>query len=318
VQNATSPRSRRRIVWLILAGLVAAVLVAGVFNAVALPGCASCHDRPGFREATAAAPHAEVDCRACHVPAGGLDRVTFGFRQTFHMIVPVTGVAVRDAAAVPDSRCLTCHRKVMTSIVATDGIRIAHETCAQGAACTDCHVATAHGKSTAWVRTYDMDRCLECHVTKAQIKCDLCHEGRRPSNRITSGTFAVTHGPQWRKTHGMGNPATCTVCHRSDACVGCHGPGLPHEANFVDTHSKYALDAKAKCDGCHDRTFCDTCHGTPMPHTPQFTRGHAKLSAENPALCKRCHGGTDCTRCHLTHIHPGGAIGGRLPKGGAR
>lgn len=318
MQISNSPVARRRIIWSAAVLIVVIVLGLGVFDIVALPGCESCHDRDGFRAATAASAHAKADCRSCHVPAGLVDRVAFTLRQPLHMFVPVTGGAVRDAAAVPDSRCVPCHTALKTGASASNGLRIAHASCAVGAACTDCHSATAHGAATLWLRAYDMDRCLVCHVTSAQTDCDLCHEGRSSAERVRSGTFAVTHGAQWRKTHGMGNPATCVVCHQRDACVGCHGPGLPHDARFVAVHAGYATSKDAKCSGCHERAFCDDCHGTPMPHPATFTSVHAKAAAAKPASCRRCHDESDCTTCHVKHIHPGGAVGGSLPKVGTR
>jgi hypothetical protein len=318
VQNASSPGLRRRIIWSIAALIVVAVLALGGFDVITLPGCRSCHNRDGFRAATATAPHAGVDCRSCHVPAGPVGRVAFSLRQPLHMFVPISGGAERDAAAVPDSRCLACHEDVQTAVVASHGIRISHKSCAVGAACSDCHSATAHGKATSWVRSYEMGRCLTCHVTEAQTACDLCHEGRRPASRIKSGTFAVTHGPQWRSTHGMGDGATCMVCHQQNDCVGCHGPGVPHGADFIETHAESAAQRGAKCEGCHEASFCDACHGTHMPHTARFTRGHAKIASGGSATCKRCHADSDCTNCHVKHVHPGGAVGGTLAVGGGR
>jgi hypothetical protein len=163
-----------------------------------------------------------------------------------------------------------------------------------------------------------MNRCLVCHVKNEQIKCDLCHEGRPAASRIKSGSFSITHGPQWRTTHGLGDAATCMVCHTSADCFTCHGPGVPHEAKFIESHSAAATDKAAKCNGCHAQTFCDGCHGLQMPHGPQFTRDHAKTAAKNPALCKRCHAGKDCTGCHDKHVHPGGSVGGVTPKRGGQ
>ena len=56
----------------------------------------------------------------------------------------------------------------------------------------------------------------------------------------------------------------------------------------------------------------------PVPKLAQFTRDHPKLAADKPALCARCHAESDCTECHVKHIHPGGAVGGKLPKGSGR
>ena len=77
------------------------------------------------------------------------------------------------------------------------------------------------------------------------VGCDLCHQGRDAAARVKSSAFAVTHGPKWKTTHGMGDIATCTVCHAASDCADCHGAGVPHEPNFVDVHSSYA--AQPRC-----------------------------------------------------------------------
>jgi len=319
VQSVNSMGMRRGVLWSLALLFVIVALALGVFNVIALPGCRSCHVRAAFRSATLAQPHARVDCRSCHVPADSVGRIAFALREPIHMFVPIARGDVRDAAAVPDSRCLTCHKDVQDATVVSDGIRISHKSCAARASCSYCHSAVAHGTATSWVRAYDMDSCLACHVSEAQTDCDLCHEGRGTQNRIKSSTFAVTHGRAWRTTHGMGDVATCTVCHKSDDCVECHGSGVPHTGDFVKVHAAYAARKDARCTACHAASFCDSCHGTPMPHTRTFTAGHVKTAAADSALCKRCHADSDCTTCHTKHAHPGGAIGAlRSTAGGAR
>jgi hypothetical protein len=161
-----------------------------------------------------------------------------------------------------------------------------------------------------------MDRCLACHISRSKTDCDLCHKGRDRASRIDSPTFAVTHGPNWRSTHGMGDGATCTVCHKPGDCVECHGPGVPHGPDFVQVHTGYAAEKGARCSACHAASFCEGCHGTPMPHAKTFTAGHAKAAAAKPDLCRRCHADSDCRTCHIKHVHPGGAVGGVRPARG--
>ncbi len=207
-----------------------------------------------------------------------------------------------------------CHEQVLKGVVVANGIRINHASCATTASCTDCHSSTAHGSATRWVRSYDMDGCLECHVAvEATWTCDLCHEGRDAADRVKFAAFAVTHGPKWKTTHGMGDAATCTVCHAASDCADCHGAGVPHEPNFVDVHSSYATEGDARCASCHKDAFCNACHGTEMPHPAGFTRRHAAASKEQPDLCTRCHDKSDCTNCHVKHVHPGGAVGSAVP-----
>lgn len=300
--------TRRRLIWLLVVLPVATVLLLGVYNASALPGCDSCHDG-GLIDATAASSHAGTECASCHVAPGAIDRLSFGFRQLFHMQLKLVGEGGRDWADVPDPRCITCHLDIETGVTNSNGISVRHSECARSSSCTDCHSTVAHGKSVSWVRVYDMETCLECHVTAAQTDCDMCHKGQRTADRVDSGVFAVTHGEDWQKTHGMGNSANCTVCHTAANCNKCHGPGLPHDSKFVSTHTTYAQDPKAQCTGCHATSFCSDCHGLEMPHSPTFTAGHEKPATENEALCKRCHAESDCVTCHVKHVHPGGAIG---------
>ena len=310
---------RRR--WLVWAGVALALvclLGLGVFGVVASRSCTSCHDRDAFKAGTQASPHAGVECRSCHISPGVLGEAVFAVQRPLHAFFPVGRAADRDAAKVPDSRCEACHEKVLQGVVVSNGMRIDHAKCAANASCTECHSSTAHGSATRWVRSYDMDRCLECHAATGNVKCDLCHQGKNRSARVKSSTFAVTHGPKWKTTHGMGDAATCTVCHKAGDCVDCHGVGVPHEPKFVEAHASYATQPKAKCASCHKEAFCDSCHGTEMPHQAGFTPQHPTLAKKQPDLCKRCHEASDCTTCHAKHVHPGGAIGATSPKGGGK
>ena len=99
--------------------------------------------------------------------AGLLGRATFVLQQPLHTYVPVSRGANRDASAVPNARCVACHAKTLKGAITANGIRIDHATCAKNAQCTDCHSAVVHGASVKWVRSYDMDTCLECQSRRA-------------------------------------------------------------------------------------------------------------------------------------------------------
>jgi len=307
--SRVSPGARRAILWIVLIVPICLLVAGGIYSTVALPGCVSCHDDAAFVAATEQSPHADVECTSCHVGTALGDRVAFGFREAYHMVLPVVGGSARDWAEVPDDRCLACHDAVEKGVTTSNGISIKHSSCAVDSECADCHSSTAHGSEVSWVRVYDMETCLGCHVTESSTECDLCHEGRLPSDRVTSGVFAITHGPDWQQTHGMGDASSCTVCHTAATCEKCHGVGLPHGKDFIGEHSGYATSDDAQCDTCHEPKFCSDCHGIEMPHPQEFTRDHAAAATENEALCTRCHADPDCTLCHETHIHPGGAIG---------
>jgi len=308
VYRAAWQGARLRVLWAALLVVGTGVLLAGAYGAASKPGCDSCHDGRAFLSATVTAPHAKVACASCHLDTGAGARLAFGLSHVTAVALPADDQG-RDRAFVPDTRCVSCHSAVAKRVVASNGIKIAHATCTVDRTCTDCHSSVAHGTATSWVSGYDMETCLACHASKASTDCDACHEGRTRADRVTTGVFATTHGPEWKATHGMGNAATCSVCHTAASCGTCHGPGLPHQPEFLDEHAAVSARPEARCATCHEPAFCGDCHGLDMPHPKRFTRTHAKAAGSDSALCRRCHVSTDCTTCHEKHIHPGGAVG---------
>lgn len=310
------PQAAIKVVALVSICLAALSLLAILGAGVVLPQCGLCHGG-ALTGATQSSAHRAVACASCHVGTGAA-RVSFAFQQVGHLAGGIVPAAVSGVAAVSDDRCLTCHATVEKKVTTANGLRINHSSCARGAKCTDCHSNTAHGTATKWPRTYNMDVCLHCHGSDPKLsKCDLCHASRKTSDRLTTGPWAVTHGPDWRKTHGMGDEFTCATCHPKGYCDKCHGPGLPHGPQFLGDHSTVATLPSAKCSSCHKPTFCDTCHGVTMPHPLDFIKTHsATVKTSGSVVCARCHSKVDCTRCHELHVHPGGAIGLTAPKAG--
>lgn len=296
--------------WLLaFSAVVVALVIAG--SATWLPSnCDTCHLTGDMETQTAQAGHVDVPCSSCHVGEGVVSRLTYSFRDPAHLTA-ILGLSGRGIAAVDDGSCLNCHELLYDGPVTAQGITVVHETCAAGSTCTDCHSTTAHGEAVRWPRIYSMEQCLSCHSSSMDVsECDTCHAGRRPRDRTAGGTWAVTHGPNWRSTHGMGDPLTCGACHPTDFCGGCHGAGLPHDSGFMSRHARIAQDPEAQCDSCHQRSFCDDCHGVAMPHPEDFARQHAAIiERQGDEDCRRCHGERDCVQCHELHVHPGGSIG---------
>ncbi len=301
----SAPRIIAGIVVLIALLVVAVVATA----AVKLPGCDSCHKDADFKTETAATAHAAVPCVDCHVATQVIERIQYGAHVVSLPIQSLLRSDSRALGAVDDGSCLSCHEDVMTSTVQARGLRIDHKVCAVDAACTDCHSTTAHGDQVSWKRASNMDACLRCHGQQGKlVECDTCHVARESGDRLKSGPWVVTHGPNWKTTHGMGDAYTCAACHQSGYCDRCHGVGLPHDANLMEQHPALAADPGARCTSCHEAKFCDTCHGIEMPHPANFKQGHSTLvEAEGDDMCRTCHGASDCVECHVMHIHPGGA-----------
>ena len=198
----------------------------------------------------------------------------------------------------------------MSTRFTAKGVSIVHAQCSKGRMCTDCHSDTAHGTAATWAKTATMEQCLDCHnADRVRSDCTSCHGARSQSSLMRSGQWVVTHGPNWKQTHGMGDLNTCAACHPANYCVRCHGISLPHGPDYIRIHPTAALTNRADCAVCHRRVFCDSCHGLPMPHPADFTPQHSTIvKQQGTSKCMRCHVQDDCTNCHVKHVHPGGAI----------
>lgn len=316
---ATEQRDRARIL-LNIAGVlllvVAVAVVAGVAVAtVALPGCNGCHTKDAaFAGATQATAHASAgaSCVSCHVvtsdPAA---RAKFGFYEVFGMWLPLLDVSASDVALPRDEQCLTCHGPVMDAKTEARGLAVLHSACTTGRRCVDCHAEVGHGEAVAWQRGLSMADCAACHQQRqVSIECSTCHLGDIERTAASDPEFAITHGSSWEQTHGMGRMSSCALCHETTDCARCHGPGVPHAADFMKQHSAISQEEGATCLTCHDQSFCDSCHLTEMPHSKEFVTTHSDVvERDGQEGCLRCHTVSDCDTCHVKHVHPGGAVG---------
>lgn len=319
--DVRKPRPHLIITVLSLAALVLIVTLA----VGSLPSaCGACHTMRPYAASLNTSAHAGVNCYDCHLAAGTWDWPAFKAHELLGMYPRSLVKAELDAPATRVSRtaCLKCHEDVLEDVVEANGLRIRHATCAPASSCDACHAATAHLETTRWVSEPAMEDCIGCHRDEnAPANCDLCHAGKSTAERLTRGPWAITHGPDWESTHGMGDLRTCDACHDDRKCASCHGIKLPHPMDFGSTHPAVALEVPDSCDTCHDRTaFCDACHGVPMPHADDFLPKHSSLvTTTSDPTCIRCHKEVDCKRCHVAHTHPGstdGTLGRDLPEAG--
>jgi hypothetical protein len=309
-----TPEIRARILrlsaWFLVLGAAVAALPVGI-SAVTLPACESCHEARDLVGTVTSPAHLDAGARCvdCHVGTSVEDRVRFGFYQAYGMVVPILSTKDTLASVVADGSCTSCHQEMSGTWTAA-GLRIRHEECAQGSACVDCHSNTAHVDAISWPKLYDMDACLRCHDAEdAYDSCDTCHVGRLERTRPTTGAWAVTHGSDWQRTHGMGEMSTCRACHAEGYCTPCHGPGVPHDDRFFARHGRESTVQGSMCTGCHEPAFCSDCHGVEMPHPTAFTREHSSLVGRaGDSSCRTCHAPSDCVVCHEKHVHPGGSI----------
>lgn len=291
---------------LVVGGLGIASAIAVGFSAVSMPSCEPCHVGGEFKRETDARPHSQFTCLRCHVRNDAGARVSYAAYVVFGMMLHQGPDYGRAAGEVTNATCLECHQKVMSGVVEAAQLRMKHSSCAKGRFCTDCHSDTSHGKAVKWLRTATMEMCMGCHTGgKASSKCETCHLVTPTSNRTAAGARAVTHGPNWKAAHGMGDSNTCISCHEAKYCASCHKVPLPHEPRFLTDHGTEAESFRAACLVCHSESSCLLCHGLEMPHPKDFTKEHPKaIEPKGIDMCLKCHLVADCNGCHSAHVHP--------------
>ncbi len=279
--------------------------------------CAPCH--AAQVNALHQSPHAKSGCYSCHLEDGAWSLPGAKSAEWFRMY---PSALLGDDVIVPQptdrGSCLECHLTILDAPVERYGLRVDHATCATGDTCDACHTGDAH-PGVGLARGPVMEDCTACHLENgATIACDACHAGRTERDRLARGPWQVTHGPEWRSTHGMGNIDSCATCHPQEFCGKCHGVPLPHPAEFGRTHGASATEDPTGCATCHKSTrFCEACHGMHMPHPAGYLANHsADAAGIDDERCARCHVRSECEDCHSRHVHPGGASGVPWLEGG--
>lgn len=304
--------SRRPLKTILVVFAVAAAVALTALAAVGTPvlPCTSCHLMSAY-VAGAKAGHSPIPCVACH--ASGVTGYIESRSDIAGRMIPsaLSGTARLTGPAPVLSRevCLGCHDKVFEAKTESRGVAIVHAQCATGRSCASCHGGTGHPSAVRWARMYSMEECVACHQSKeAVVGCETCHVGRSTRQRLARGPWQVTHGPTWRRTHGLGSVKYCATCHPANYCVDCHGNPMPHAVDWGRTHGAAAKANRASCVTCHPaERLCSDCHGIEMPHPAGFLKKHSSVATSaKDSDCMTCHEPDDCIRCHVNHIHPGG------------
>jgi hypothetical protein len=222
--------------------------------------------------------------------------------------------------------CLECHAPILKSAALRENA-IDVQLPAKSEACAACHDPMPDYKPVqrfeAAVR-FDHAAHLP-RVKNAKDQCTVCHV-----KIAEPGSLEVQVPPM----------STCTACHNHaqdfavGRCTPCHVDlrkyekpvhEYTHEANFLETHGRWARNNVSTCASCHDQTMCSQCHTAttrPMPPSVQFPekvgaefihRGdwisrHQIDALADPVSCTKCHGTGYCQSCHsFQGVAPGGA-----------
>lgn len=313
------PRDRRitpEAVWYIFITLACGlVLAAGLISAAAVSPvfCSACHR--GAARALADTAHAGTTCDSCHMSAGTLGLVEQRMRVVSMVLGSPVSLITGSGPAVPstdNARCLECHEPMVNKTVTVRGVTMNHRAPQKERwLCVQCHRGVAHPSGEYQGSSYTMEMCLACHNANPQnpTTCGVCHPPDESPQVAHTTPWSITHGANWRSTHGMGDLATCKSCHSPGYCVACHNMDLPHPANYLAQHGTDVLSRasrEADCLVCHKGTACDNCHGIEMPHPDAFVAKHVDMVKEKgTAVCERCHSSKACDSCHNSHLHPG-------------
>jgi len=300
---------------LVLLGIVGSAVVTLVPDA-----CRGCHEKRVFAGYESSA-HAEVSCLGCHAAYsafGGLVGVTHSVGAALRP----SAAARSSAGAVDSASCSMCHPDESTvQISVSRGVRMSHAGLTEGGyECVDCHEGLVHGVAAGKLPVPTMGMCTRCHDGIAETaQCDTCHPERASGDdeRLRDAEWAITHGSGWEQAHGLGDLATCGVCHEPDKCVSCHGTRLPHPTDFGISHGQEAIAVGASsCKTCHTDAFCASCHGIEMPHPDGFLPEHSQIAGSlTDGRCMVCHVEANCNECHERHLHPGSRHRLRPPTG---
>lgn len=268
--------------------------------------CSTCHvTRQQFKTWQSSA-HREVSCLACHKDSGYLTLLTQQVRSIKNFTSwffssytePVT-------AQIKNENCLACHDHQVKGTILSKGIRVSHKEFS-AYNCTNCHGSVAHEIKGRARKYPDMDSCAGCHnLAEGDVECEKCHPVKVEVEKLShKGPWSITHGPNWKKQHGMGNPKTCPTCHDENFCVICHNTEVPHTQPWSYLHPAAAKQGTEPCYRCHRKNYCMDCHRIQMPHPDNFVKQHEFVVEEKGYdVCWRCHEQPACISCHIRAAH---------------
>ncbi len=187
--------------------------------------------------------------------------------------------------------CAGCHGDAV-DVRTLSGVHPQH--LGQGAACGECHAATATGSDTISGPAMHVDGEVETEFPSGMVYAEgtctgTCHDVAHTGATWTGGTF---HPAGWEAPdqHGMAakfQVQECTTCHGQDLTGGTIAP--------------------TGCDSCHLagwRTNCTYCHGGTDDTTgapPVGIDGSDTLpffQAHNVHVDGANHAAWDCEQCH--------------------
>jgi len=221
--------------------------------------------------------------------------------------------------------CVECHAPILKTTALRENV-IDVQIPTKSEVCAACHDPIPDYKP---VQRFDpavrFDHAAHLPRLKgAKDECQVCHTKFTEPGMIASPVPAMSACTACHNHNQDFAVGRCTPCHRDLRKYEKPAAQYSHEANFLETHGRWARQSITTCSSCHDQTMCSQCHTAttrPLPPSIQFPekvtadfihRGdwisrHAMEQAADPVSCTKCHGQGYCQSCHAFQgIAPGG------------
>lgn len=309
MQNPTSVaaepgRRNRNMLRLAFIGAAVAIVLGATFVAASFytdqpDFCRSCHEMRPYYDAWASGSHKDRWCVDCHTTGEYAGRMGHKFVALREVAVHFLGDPTFPLTAtptVPDSRCKSCHSRIVTKKASG----FSHEQHAEKGTCQACHAATGHDVSREALAAAGV---LGRQMPSPSIATTFVAVGYGRAN--VAGHVGVT----CTKCHDMRNTG-CNRCHslpagkkhpRSSACNQCHSAGpkwtFAHPAGKLECQTCHSAPAKHYAAAIRRVDQCSTCHRNPGS---SWRFAHPGSSAQ----CTSCHQapsrhyGGQCSSCH--------------------
>jgi hypothetical protein len=286
--------------YILLAFLVILLLVAGSISFIysnKSSFCISCHSKQILIKAWQKSSHKKVNCRRCHQQPGLIGIFDFQVRLVEMMAKKYINFGQSLDLKVTNQPCLGCHKKILTRMGISRGIKIRHkEPVREGYLCLDCHSnkAIVHGREQSLAKGIKAI-CSSCHErNEIKADCSTCHINSGGKKRVELAKYPKVNLPE---------PTSCRGCHKTEErCLTCHKIELPHSIKWREGgHAQSGLTDKGLCRECHSDADCDRCHFTwsQNPHADNWGRAHPLRYRDNSKSCPRCHEMPKfCQICH--------------------
>jgi trimethylamine-N-oxide reductase cytochrome c-type subunit TorC len=163
-------RRRMVLMFLILSGIVIAILARGFWYTGKPAFCRTCHEMTTFYVSWIYSTHSEVaECLDCHAGPGIWDKVKAHLNGARYLWSKVTGESRQGIfkATVANISCLQCHQQTELEN-SKNAELVAHQThLKRDIECTKCHENMVHGTFRGIKLKPPIEVCINCHREEA-------------------------------------------------------------------------------------------------------------------------------------------------------